>query len=163
LTSRGTARRIPVLLILGAIILGCSWFPPEPELQASAYYLVPDTSANPQHEKAEVLRLPQQQALSGSPENLPADALAISPDLPCGSMPARLTRLFNLPLPINQASQESLIPLPGIGPKLAERIIVFRETHGPIAGPEDFIRVKGIGPKLTARLTPLLCFTIAED
>ena len=73
-----------------------------------------------------------------------------------------MTQLFNLPLPVNQADQKSLMQLRGVGPKLADRIIAFRETQGPISGPDDFIRVKGIGPKLTARLSPLLCFTPAE-
>ncbi len=153
--------RLPVLLILGAIILGCSWFSPEPKHQASAYYLVP-AALDLQEGGAELLRLPQDQAHQVGQGELPAGALAITSDLPCGTVPPELTALFNLPLPINQADQESLILLPGIGPKLADRIIAFRDDQGPITGPEDFIRIKGIGPKLTARLAPRLCFAFTE-
>jgi predicted flap endonuclease-1-like 5' DNA nuclease len=151
--------RVPVLLLLGVLILAFSWFAPETEHQASLYYLVPAQDG----EKAEILRVPKgvsQEQVSQA--TLPPDALAITPDMPCGAAPPEITQLFNLPLPVNQAGQESLMLLPGIGPKLAARIIAFREEQGDITGPDDFIRVKGIGPKLTARLSPLLCFAPAE-
>ena len=48
---------------------------------------------------------------------------------------------------INQASASELIQLKGIGPKLAERIVQYREEHGPFRVPEDIMKVKGIGPK----------------
>jgi len=48
---------------------------------------------------------------------------------------------------INQASVDELIQLKGIGPKLAERIVRYREEHGPFTVPEDIMKVKGIGPK----------------
>ena len=102
-----------------------------------------------------MVRISREQA---SQNELPPDLLAITPDLPCEEIPPELALLFHLPLPINRADQEELIQLPGIGPKLSERIISFREGQGPITGPEDLRRIHGIGPKMTARLTPLLCF-----
>ena len=48
---------------------------------------------------------------------------------------------------INQASQEKLTQLKGIGPVLSERIVEYREEHGPFQSPEDIMDVKGIGPK----------------
>lgn len=48
---------------------------------------------------------------------------------------------------INTANRYQLTKLPGIGPKLAERIIEYRETHGPFASCEDIKKVKGIGEK----------------
>ncbi len=149
--------RVPALLFLGAIIWAVSCFSPEPELQASAYYLGP--VASPFHKGgAEVVRIPGEQANQNDLLELPFGLLAITPDLPCEEIPPELALLFHLPLPINRADQEELMLLPGIGPKLSERTISFREGQGPITGPEDFIRIKGIGPKMTARLTPLLCF-----
>ena len=50
-----------------------------------------------------------------------------------------------LPVNINTATAEELDVLPGIGPALAERIIAYREAHGPFAAPEDLLEVKGIG------------------
>lgn len=48
---------------------------------------------------------------------------------------------------INRASKEDLERLPGIGPKTAEAIIAYRESHGPFRRVEDLLQVKGIGPK----------------
>jgi hypothetical protein len=150
--------RVPVLLLLGAIILAISFFSPEPKLRASDYYLAPATHGG----RAEVVRLPKTQAINQAIQSEHSGLLAITPDLPCEKIPPELALLFHLPLPINRADQDQLIQLRGIGPKLSARIISFREEQGPITGPEDFIRIKGIGPKMTARLTPLLCFAAAE-
>ncbi len=71
--------------------------------------------------------------------------------------PAKLAPLFFKPIPINQADEELLITIPGIGPVLAKRIIEFRGQHGRINAIEELDEVKGIGPakleKLKAHLT----------
>ena len=48
---------------------------------------------------------------------------------------------------INKASLEDLSELKGIGPKYAERIIEYRQQHGPFKQREDMAKVTGIGPK----------------
>ena len=48
---------------------------------------------------------------------------------------------------INKASAVELTQLKRIGPKLSERIVEYREKHGPFERPEDIMQVKGIGPK----------------
>jgi competence protein ComEA len=48
---------------------------------------------------------------------------------------------------INKASAVDLAQLKRIGPKLSERIVEYREKHGPFERPEDIIQVRGIGPK----------------
>jgi competence protein ComEA len=48
---------------------------------------------------------------------------------------------------INKASAVELTQLTRIGPKLSERIVEYREKHGPFERPEDIMQVKGIGPK----------------
>ncbi|HUV59882.1 MAG TPA: helix-hairpin-helix domain-containing protein [Desulfatiglandales bacterium] len=48
---------------------------------------------------------------------------------------------------INEASVAELTQLKRIGPKIAKRIVEYRENHGPFVQPEDIMNVKGIGPK----------------
>jgi competence protein ComEA len=48
---------------------------------------------------------------------------------------------------INEASVAELTQLKRIGPKIAKRIVEYRENHGPFVLPKDIMNVKGIGPK----------------
>ncbi len=60
------------------------------------------------------------------------------------------------PVNINTAGHKELQQLPGIGPATAERIVTYRETHGPFASPEELTRVKRIGPKTLERIKPMI-------
>ena len=51
------------------------------------------------------------------------------------------------PVNLNTASAEELTQLPGIGPELAQRIVEYREGHGPFQTAEDIMLVSGIGEK----------------
>jgi len=64
------------------------------------------------------------------------------------------------PFNVNTASSDTLCFLPGIGPKLAARLIAERETIGPFRDLEDLQRVKGIGPKLAIRLREHVVFGV---
>ena len=55
---------------------------------------------------------------------------------------------------LNQAGLAELDALPGIGPVLAGRILQRRKAHGPFREPEDLLAVPGIGPRLLERLRP---------
>jgi competence ComEA-like helix-hairpin-helix protein len=55
---------------------------------------------------------------------------------------------------LNAADKDQLrASLPGIGAVLADRIIAFREDHGPFSSITDLERVPGIGPRLAGRLS----------
>lgn len=55
---------------------------------------------------------------------------------------------------VNRAGAEELDRLPGIGPVLAGRILAHRERHGPFRDPDELLAVPGIGPRLLERLRP---------
>lgn len=55
-------------------------------------------------------------------------------------------------LDLNRASAAELTLLPGIGPKLAERIVAERTRRGGYAQVDDLQDVHGIGPKLWQRV-----------
>jgi competence protein ComEA len=60
------------------------------------------------------------------------------------------------PLDLNTASASDLADLPGIGAALAERIVEFRTSNGPLKSVEDLRNVKGIGSALFAKISPLV-------
>lgn len=59
--------------------------------------------------------------------------------------PARVVR-------INQADAREISSLPGVGPKIAERIVEYRIKNGPFSRLEDIQNVKGVGKKLIEKI-----------
>ena len=55
---------------------------------------------------------------------------------------------------INHADDAELQRLPGIGPTLARRIVMYRQAHGHFMDVDGLMEVEGIGPKRLARLKP---------
>ena len=68
----------------------------------------------------------------------------------------KLAPLFGKPISINDASQQVLETLPGIGGKLAERIVVYREQHGPFKELDELAKISGIGNKKLDRIRAFL-------
>ena len=46
---------------------------------------------------------------------------------------------------INTASVKELMTLEGVGRRVAEKIVEYRETRGPFKKPEDLRKVEGVG------------------
>ncbi|MCK4507457.1 MAG: helix-hairpin-helix domain-containing protein, partial [Desulfuromonadales bacterium] len=46
---------------------------------------------------------------------------------------------------LNQATAEELQALPGVGPALSERIVLYRTEHGPFKSVDQLTEVKGVG------------------
>lgn len=63
-----------------------------------------------------------------------------------------------LPVHINTASVDMLCALKGVGPKLAEKIIAYREASGPFKNEKDLQKVPGIGKKKLEGLLPGVIF-----
>ncbi|MGH2651861.1 MAG: helix-hairpin-helix domain-containing protein [Actinomycetota bacterium] len=57
---------------------------------------------------------------------------------------------------INLATAPELETLPGIGEVLAQRIIDYREEHGPFASVDDLVNVSGIGEATLEELRDLV-------
>ncbi len=59
-------------------------------------------------------------------------------------------------LNLNEATSEDLQLLPGIGPKLAERIVEYRETNGAFESAEELLNVEGIGQSVFGNIRHLI-------
>jgi competence protein ComEA len=88
------------------------------------------------------------------PDPAPGAAPGAAEDVPAAGTgaPAAGTDRVN----INTATVDQLQALPRIGPVLAQRIVEFRQQHGPFARPEDLDAVPGIGPGLLEAMLDLV-------
>jgi competence protein ComEA len=60
------------------------------------------------------------------------------------------------PVSLNAATAEQLDTLPGIGPVTAQKIVTFREQHGPFESVDGLDAIPGIGPARIAELQGLV-------
>jgi competence protein ComEA len=121
--------------------------------QAGVYVLPPDAivldaieAAGGANSDADLSHLNLAQHLSDG-EQVHVPQIGESSVLPSQSEDGESEVTVTWPLNINTAAQAELETLPGIGPVLAQRIIEYREAHGPFATIEDIQNVPGIGPE----------------
>ena len=55
---------------------------------------------------------------------------------------------------INTAGEAELLTIPGVGPKMAKKILEQRKKVGQFAAYEDLLAVKGIGEKSLQKMLP---------
>ena len=83
--------------------------------------------------------------------------LVVSPSYVRAQAPAATVEKAAPVINLNTASAADLENLPGVGAKMAERIVEYRQKNGPFKKIEDLMNVKGIGEKnflkLKARLS----------
>jgi competence protein ComEA len=60
------------------------------------------------------------------------------------------------PVNLNTATAEQLATIPGVGPKMAERIIDYRQKNGGFKKVEDLMNVSGVGEKSFLKMKPLI-------
>ena len=161
LTDRETRALALVAALLAAGLLAryadARWSPPPPPPRALLSAVPPahtvpaaDTLAS-----ARASRIPPAPADSpGAKQPLPASTDSSS--APPSPDPPSTAAADGPRMNLNTASAALLQRLPGIGPRLAERIVTYRTAHGPFRSVDDLQRVKGIGAKTLDRLRPLL-------
>jgi len=64
---------------------------------------------------------------------------------------------------VNTASVEQLTVLPGVGPKLAARIVEQRQKSGGFKATQELMNVKGIGEKNYAKIQAYLTLGEAKS
>ena len=57
---------------------------------------------------------------------------------------------------INSANKDTLMQIPGIGPKTADSILKYRKANGKFKSVNDLTNVKGIGDKSLKKMKPFL-------
>ncbi|MDD3814720.1 MAG: helix-hairpin-helix domain-containing protein [Desulfocapsaceae bacterium] len=65
-------------------------------------------------------------------------------------------------MPINFAGPQLLSTISGIGPELADRIVMRRKTNGLFTGPQDLLSVPGIGLSRMKQFAPQFSFSVTE-
>jgi competence protein ComEA len=69
-----------------------------------------------------------------------------------GAAPATPTA----PVSLSSATAEQLDTLPGVGPVTAQKIVAYRQDHGPFTSVDGLDAIPGIGPAKLADLRPLV-------
>jgi competence protein ComEA len=89
-----------------------------------------------------------------------AIALSVSPSSAQSKAPApKPTATAAAPVNLNTATAEQLATIPGVGPKMAERIIDYRQKNGGFKKIEDLMNVSGVGEKSFLKMKPLITIT----
>ena len=80
-----------------------------------------------------------------------------------GAAPRTSRSTTSIRIDVNHASAAQLNVLPGVGPRLAERIVFDRETYGPFDTVDDLERVPGVGPRIVDRVRPFVVAGNRDD
>jgi competence protein ComEA len=92
-------------------------------------------------------------------DNPPAAEPAPPPPVRPPAVPKKAAAI-TAPIDVNRATAEQLQMLPGIGPKMAQRVLEERARR-PFGSVEELRRVSGIGPKTLEKLRPFV--TVGAD
>ena len=73
---------------------------------------------------------------------------------------AHQVQATSYPLDINKATVDDLDTLSGIGPKTAQRILDYRQSHGVFKSMDDVRNVKGLSGKALEQITQKCRFNV---
>jgi len=108
---------------------------------------------------AESFEGPKAEMASGSGRETtvsPSPVVSLSDQRSIAAAPRRSYRGL---LDLNRATEQDFDALPGIGPKLAERIMEYRQSAGAFHSLDELRAVKGIGKQKFERIRPLVTVT----
>jgi competence protein ComEA len=108
---------------------------------------------------AESLEGPKAEIASGSERATtvsPSPVASLSGQRPTVAAPKRSYKGL---LDLNRATDQDFDALPGIGPRLAERIMEYRQSVGAFHSLDELRAVKGVGKKKFERIRPLVTVT----
>jgi competence protein ComEA len=108
---------------------------------------------------AESFEGPKAEIVSGSGHVAavsPSSVVSLSDQRSAVAAPKRSSKGL---LDLNRATDQDFDALPGIGPRLAERIMKYRQSVGAFHSLDELRAVKGIGKKKFERIRPLLTVT----
>jgi competence protein ComEA len=172
--QKNLSESIPVFLVLGLCLLAVSlfsnqsyifeensipaitdiaekyvWITGSPKVKEGLYLLTPEQLKENFPELLPLVTIP-----SAPPESdSMVSAIRYKSNVPQPvNLPPAVANIFFEPISINRAGKEILSTLPGIGPMLAERIVLRREAKGPFRSKDELLHISGIGPKKFARL-----------
>ncbi len=106
--------------------------------------------------------------LSPSSPRAPGDVHLLAADsTPASALRATARRAAALARPllpgervdVDRADVTELTRLPRVGPALAQRIVAWRERHGPFGGVARLDSVSGFGPALLDAIRPYVLFS----
>lgn len=86
-------------------------------------------------------------SVAADKEIVPPAPAQVAPQPGMGSGAAATEKTASTKVNINTAGAADLQKLTGIGPKIAEEIVKYREVNGLFQKTEDLKKVKGIGDK----------------
>lgn len=80
-----------------------------------------------------------------------------------GTRPTETRSVAEVRIDLNKATKSELMQVPGIGPQLADRIVLDREEHGQFRNVEDLNRVHGIGDATLNKIRPWIAVQSVEE
>src|SRR5262245_13070792 len=80
-----------------------------------------------------------------------------------GVRPTETRSVAEVRIDLNKATKSELMQVPGIGPQLAERIVLDREERGQFRNVDELNRVNGIGDATLNKIRPWIAVQNAEE